>query len=688
MPFNQDASPLIQAGQFEKVEELYMAELEKDPLRVEEFLETAKSLRKVDERSRADALLGLLADALKEKGAWPERVKVLREIGRLSRNPANLRGPLEEAITNAYKDRPSFKKIMQQVKFNDPSGNPVEKAEKVDNWLMFEVGEPFFMAGRGAGVVTELNPDLAICRLDFEKEKRVSVPLGAALKFLTPLPKGHLLREKIDNPAGAQQSAQADPAGTFARILQSFRRAMTVSEVRDALIGIVPEAKWSSWWTSARKHPQIVVAGSGTKASYSWSVSSDIADQKVKKEFASASLRDKLELAKKHSGRSKDLADYFSSTIAAEAEKNAKVDPALTWETFAVLEKLPGAFQSTFDPTSLLTAPMAARTIGQIPDRLLREKALKSVAEVHPDWKKVYGESFFLEDDPRNLTLIFEKLEKSQSDIKDRLIDETLRNPRRHPKAFYWYTKKINESQTLPDKANYSLLFQILEALTSDEFGVLRPRLKELFDKGALGIRIVMQTDNEDQARKLAETLVRYGSLEEYRRENLANALHMKYPSLREPQVEPLYATAESLTAKRAEFENLKKVEIPANSKALQEAREMGDLRENFEYKAARARAEYLSARVGELSTELSRVRVLDPAQIDTSVVRIGTKVLLSNGDVRREVTILGPWESAPEHGVYSNQSDVAKALIGHSVSEVVSFMGNDYVIETIDKWM
>lgn len=665
-----------------------MSELEKDPLRVEEFLETAKSLRKVDQRSRADALLGLLSDALKEKGAWPERVKVLREIGRLSRNPSNLRGPLEEAITHAYKDRPSFTKIMQQVKFNDPAGNPVEKAEKIDNWLMFEVGEPFFMAGRGAGVVTELNPDLGICRLDFEKEKRVSVPLGAALKFLTPLPKGHLLREKIDNPAGAQQSALADPSGTFARILQSFGRAMTVSEVRDALIGIVPEAKWSSWWTSARKHPQIVVAGSGTKATYSWSASSDIADQKVKKEFASASLRDKLELAKKHSGRSRDLADYFSSTIAAEAEKNAKADPALTWETFAVLEKLPGTFQSTFDPLSLLKAPMAARTINQIQDRLLREKALKSAGEVHPDWKKVYGESFFLEEDPRNLTLIFEKLEQSQSEIKDRLIDETLRNPRRHPRAFYWYIKKISESETLPDKANYSLLFQILDALTSDEFGTLRPRLKEQFDKGGLGIRIVMQTDNEDQARKLAETLVRYGSLEEYRRENLANALHMKYPSLREPQAEPLYATAESLAAKRAEFENLKKVEIPANSRALQAAREMGDLRENFEYKAARARAEYLSARVGELQNELSRVHVLDPAQIDTSVVRIGTKVQLSNGDVRREVTILGPWESAPEHGVYSHQSDVAKALIGRRVSEVVSFMGNDYVIETIEKWV
>ena len=78
---------------------------------------------------------------------------------------------------------------------------------------------------------------------------------------------------------------------------------------------------------------------------------------------------------------------------------------------------------------------------------------------------------------------------------------------------------------------------------------------------------------------------------------------------------------------------------------------------------------------------------MLDPATVDTAAVRVGTKIALSNGDVRREITILGPWESAPEHGVYSNQSDVAKALIGRTAGEIVTFMGNDYEIESIRRW-
>jgi len=196
-----------------------------------------------------------------------------------------------------------------------------------------------------------------------------------------------------------------------------------------------------------------------------------------------------------------------------------------------------------------------------------------------------------------------------------------------------------------------------------------------------------MSTDNEEQARKLVESLERYGGVEEYRREDVKHALLMKYASLREPQTEPIYATAETFAKKRAELEHLLRVEIPTNKKAIQVAREMGDLSENFEYKSARQRDEYLSARVGKLQGELANVRVVDPATVDTTAVRVGTKIALSNGDVRREITILGPWESAPEHGVYSNQSDVAKALIGHAAGDIVTFMGNDYEIESIRRW-
>ncbi|HJQ37122.1 MAG TPA: GreA/GreB family elongation factor [Thermoanaerobaculia bacterium] len=688
MGFREDAQALIQQKKFDDLESLWMNQIESNPSDVDSYLHLAKSLRKAEQRTQSDTLLGLLSDVLKEKHLWPQRLAVLKELGRLSKHPAQLRPQIEESLRKSLGTHRSFDRAYKFAGFSDAQSNPVERAEKIETWLTYDEGQCFFMIGRGAGCVTELNPELGICRLDFEKEKRVSVPLGAAAKFLVPLPEGHVLREKFSKGDKLKEEAKKSPSEFFARILQSFGRPMVMAEVRDAVIGIVPEEKWSSWWTAARKNPQVVTSGTGAKATYAFAGSSSDAEAAIRRDFERADAKSKLELARKHSVRSKELADFFSSTLAADAARLARTDASMAWQILTTLESLPGTYTTPIETSSLLSGAMASRTVAAINDKAMREKALAVVRESHPDWPKVYAESFFLDQEPRFLTTIMNALEEAgQNDIRDRLIDETLRYPRRHPHAFYWYVKRLHDDETLGERANYTLLFQILDALTHDEFSPVRARLKDLFDKGGLAIRIVMGVENEEQARKLVETLDRYGALEEYRRETIKNAAHMKYPTLREPQAEPVYATADSLEKKRAELTHLKSVEIPANSKALQAAREMGDLRENFEYKAARQRAEYLSARVGELAGEISRVRVLEPAQIDTSAVRVGTKIELSNGDVRRDVTILGPWESDPEHGVYSNQSDVAKKLIGHAAGDIVSFMGNDYMIESIRRW-
>jgi transcription elongation GreA/GreB family factor len=687
MAFHDQAQQLIQQKKFDEVESLWMAELDRDPSDVDSFITVAKALRKAEQRSQSDTLLGLLGDALKDQQLWQKRLALLKEIGRLSKHPAHLRPQFEEALRKAFGSRKSFERTFQFARFSDPQSNPVERAEKIEMWLTYDEGECFFMVGRGAGCVTELNPELGIARLDFEKEKRVSVPLGAAAKYLVPIQEGHVLREKFTDAARIREEAKSSPQQFLARILKSFGRPMTMGEVRDAAIGIVPEEKWSSWWTTARKNPQIIVSGTGAKAAYSWSSSTGDAEKTVRRDFERGDVKTKLDLARKHSGRSKELADSFSSALAMEAARVGRTDAATAWHILATLESLPGTYSSPIDPASLLMGPMASRTIAAI-DKSFRERALAVIREKHPDWPKVYAETFFLEDEPRILTLIFSALENAgQTELRDRLIDETLRYPRRHPRAFYWYAKRVAEDESWADRATYPLLFSILDALTHDEFGPMRARLKDFFDRGGFAIRIIMNQNNEEQARKLVDSLDRYGVVEEYRREVVKDAAVMKHPTLREPQAEAIYSTAQSLQAKRAELDHLRKVEIPANSKAIQVAREMGDLSENFEYKSARARAEYLAARAGKLQTELEHVHVLDPEKIDTTAVRVGTKLVLSNGDLRREVTILGPWESAPEHGVYSNQSDVAKALIGHSAGEIVTFMGNDYTIESIRRW-
>src|SRR5439155_14864672 len=232
MGFADDANALIQEKKFEELESLWMSQLERDPSDVEPFLRTAKALRKSEQRTQSDTLLGLLAEMLLERKMWRERLQVLEEIGRLSKHPGQLRPQIEEALRRSYGARKTFQRAFDFAGFNEPSSNPVERAEKIESWLLYDEGQPYFMAGRGAGVVVELNPELGIARLDFEREKRVSVPLGAAGKFLTPLSDGHVLREKFKDAAKIKTEALKSPASFFARVLQSFGRPMTMAEVR------------------------------------------------------------------------------------------------------------------------------------------------------------------------------------------------------------------------------------------------------------------------------------------------------------------------------------------------------------------------------------------------------------------------------------------------------------------------
>jgi transcription elongation GreA/GreB family factor len=126
-------------------------------------------------------------------------------------------------------------------------------------------------------------------------------------------------------------------------------------------------------------------------------------------------------------------------------------------------------------------------------------------------------------------------------------------------------------------------------------------------------------------------------------------------------------------------------VEVPANRKAIEEARAMGDLRENFEYKSARQRHEYLNARASALNAELARVRLIDTAGTDTSEVRIGTRLGLSGASGKRTMTILGPWESQPEEDVISYESDLAQDLLGRKLGETVQVGGESWTIESIE---
>ncbi|MGH9367387.1 MAG: GreA/GreB family elongation factor, partial [Thermoanaerobaculia bacterium] len=206
---------------------------------------------------------------------------------------------------------------------------------------------------------------------------------------------------------------------------------------------------------------------------------------------------------------------------------------------------------------------------------------------------------------------------------------------------------------------------------------------------GNLAVALVRAAASEEEAREMLHALERAGGLEDHRRALVKEALLMRFPELRAPGREWLYATPEAIDARRRELQQLRQVELPANAEAMRAAKEHGDLTENFEYHATRQRHEYLSSRIATLSDELSRSRALDPARVDPSEVRVGTRVRLREGSVgrEREVTILGPWDARPEEAVYSYQSEFAQSLLGAKPGERVTLPEGEAEIVSIEPW-
>lgn len=134
-----------------------------------------------------------------------------------------------------------------------------------------------------------------------------------------------------------------------------------------------------------------------------------------------------------------------------------------------------------------------------------------------------------------------------------------------------------------------------------------------------------------------------------------------------------LYVTEEGLEEIKKELEELKLVKRPEVISALKDARAQGDLSENAEYDAARTEQAVVESRIKELEVMLERAVVIE--KVNTDVVSIGTKVTIEyvDDEDQEEYSIVGSQEADPFSNKISNESPIAKAILGLKVGDVVS---------------
>jgi len=132
------------------------------------------------------------------------------------------------------------------------------------------------------------------------------------------------------------------------------------------------------------------------------------------------------------------------------------------------------------------------------------------------------------------------------------------------------------------------------------------------------------------------------------------------------------YVTKDTFEQMKVELQHMKGVDRPAASRAIAEAREKGDLKENAEYDAAKEAQGMLEAKIKYLEGIIATARILDETNIDISKVSILTKVTVTNLGTKKQVTyqIVSEKEADLKLGKISVTSPIGKGLLGKKIGD------------------
>ncbi len=668
---------------------MVMNHLENSPEDLKYYVPILSALVKKKETEHTGTLLQLIVEMLQGEQHRDTETLLMRSVLEFWPDNELARNRLLERLSEAYGSSPNFKAIAKHVGAFGPESSP-EALDQLETWVRYDVGTPVYLPARGAGRVTEINVKLGKVRVTFQSAGLMSFGLAEANKTLEVLEEDHFFYAKLERMEELQKLAKDDPGELLRQLFASVNKTLTTSELKEMLSGIVDAKRWSTWWSKAKKDSRLVV-GSGARPSVKWTDSAEAAESQIVDQFKQADLREKLAIARKQLGRSADLDGMIAHELLDEAIRDKEDRPSLALEILVDLEKhADGVGEMRMQELKhLICRDDTAEIVVGVADRNTRRRCIALVEECRQDWIEIYTRLLTEESDNQLLKYLYDTLAKKDAHSLQKVVGEVLAQPDNGVNFYLWLCREMNARAELAQKADWQFLQVLLTSLGKESLKPARTELRGYFDSGGPADRAIDGL-SEEEARQFLELMERTGEPEEYRQARIRGKILARYRSLSEGETETFYVTEQALEEKRKEFEKLIKVDIPQNTVDLKTAKEHGDLKENFEYHAARARQELLSSRAKSLHDQLGQARLIDPHKVDISHISIGTRTTLTSvndsGDVLK-VTILGPWDSQPREHILSYTTPQAEALIGARPGEKVIFQEQEYTIGHIESW-
>jgi len=135
------------------------------------------------------------------------------------------------------------------------------------------------------------------------------------------------------------------------------------------------------------------------------------------------------------------------------------------------------------------------------------------------------------------------------------------------------------------------------------------------------------------------------------------------------------YITLKGLEKLKKELDQLINVERRAISRSIADARDKGDLSENYEYAAAKEAQGMLEMKISNLETVISNARLIDNSNLDSSKIRLLNRIQIKNKvtNAIMEYVVVPESEADLKNGKISVETPIAKGLLGKKVGDVVN---------------
>ncbi|MCX7887201.1 MAG: GreA/GreB family elongation factor, partial [Verrucomicrobiae bacterium] len=651
---------LLAQGRLEEAQFRWL-ELSEEPDAQPEFLLTlVKEFADAGHAAVAAELAALIAPSLKQAGKLREWLFALKLRAAACPKDRALRSELAEAYTAIYQTDPRLRAIILAAGLEQDSTPLPEAIGRMDTLLALTPGSYCHQKSWGFGRVKDFDATLQRLIVSFPHNPDHALQLAYAAECLTPVSESHIEVRKQTDLASLKQLASSDPLALLRLALVSYGNSLTPERLEAILTpAVIAPGDWKKWWENtkrlARLDAHFDVPTRKTEPIRLRAVPGRQQDELLEAFRNATTLAQKTEIARQFlriadeiPGAELALRELQDGLLAALAAAKPHLH-AVRIEAAALLD------QMRVDGNLLATELAAVANLPSVLDQLspaAEKRALTTLKKSAPERLLACVNQL----DAKALDQIADLLPSHSSQIL-----QSIQNHTASAELLAWVCRNYSTTPWLQPLSGVVLIQAVLSALETAP-SKSAGKLYDLLVRDETFLVETLVGAPAESIRDVARRLLASPALAELDRRLLMARLVKEFPFVQELLVQrtvreqPLVVSWASLRRRQAELQELIQKQIPQNSKEIALARSYGDLRENFEYKAAKEMQRVLLRRRAELEFLLLRAQGTDFADAKTDSVNIGTSVTVTDLASGQSATyhILGAWDSDAERNIIS----------------------------------